>query len=64
MAETTKRIDLSIALTLTGANARRFEDAAKKRGIDPAFLVADMIETCSRDDLFDAILDDAERVNG
>lgn len=56
--EKTVRIDLSIALSLTGPNARRFEKAAKKRGIDPAFMVTDLIEAVSRDDLFDAVLDD------
>jgi hypothetical protein len=60
MAEKVIRLDISLALQLRASHAQRFEAAATKRGIDPAFLLADLLETICEDDMFDAILDDAE----
>lgn len=37
--------------------AHRFAEEAEKRGISPAALAADILETVIRDDLFAAVLD-------
>jgi len=38
--------------------AQRFAEEAKKRGITPAALVADLLEAIINEDLFAAVLDD------
>ena len=52
------RLDISLVLQLRAAPAMAFEAAAKKRGIEPGLLLADLIEVIAADDMFDAILDD------
>lgn len=51
---------IDIELQLRGPVAAKLEAAAKVRGRPPGDLLADVIEVVIEDDLFEAVLDDAE----
>ena len=57
MNEPAKRLEVDIEMQLRGALAERVLREAKARGVEPAALMADLIEMIVKDELFSAILD-------
>jgi len=51
---------LDVEMTLRGDLAQTLLDHAKKRGVAPVHLLASIVNLVLKDDLVDAVIDDAE----
>lgn len=56
--DTTDHAEINIELKLTGPLALSFAKECERRAIEPAALMADLIETIIEDQLYQAVLDD------